>query len=1285
MLANQNALQASPLYMFGGTVSFGVDTAQIGGLTGSAGATLLLSSTDGSPVALTVAPTVPTTYNGSITGSGGSLTVASGILTLGGSNTYTGMTTLNGGELVLAGPNALAGGGLITFNGGVLGYSAGYSGDISGRFVSGAWNIDTGGQSVTFATNLSDNMNGGYQTSLTKGGLGLLTLSGSNSYSGGTTINGGALAFASSAAVPPSPSPGSITINQGGGLVASSGTATTVNGWLQSGAISSNYPAGAICLTPASHDTDVNFTGSPAGGNYPYLSLGAVGNVTYGGTIEPGDTGYYFGGGGGTLWLTTALSDSNAGFPFGGEPVTINAGGTVVLVNTNSYWTGGTTIVAGGTLQLGDGAAKNIVPLNSINDNGALIIPNTVPETITASISGTGAFYATGKAPLELNNYDTVGSLYVSGGTVNITLGEALTVTGPITLTGTNSRAGTINLINGTLQCGVGSFVGGSGAGPLNLNGGLLQATSGNTNWFQGVNVVLGTSGGSIDTGTYTMTVTSAGTISGPGSLNVNCNGGTGLLVLDGTNSYTGGTVVISGLLMANSELALGPVPLSFSGSNITLDGGELRDANQGASLYLSANRGIYLGSAGGVLRAGWSNTTTVAGVISGGNLTIANDGQGYSPPSNVYLANRANTYSGSTTIGGNSLPSNYNFDSISTLSVAHLTNGGQPSSIGTSSNAASNLIFDPGTGGVATLIYSGTGDSTDRLFTVNSGQAQINSSGTGPLNFTNAGAIQYTGTQPATIALGGTYAGSNANTFAPQVTDNGALPTTLSIGGGLWSLTNSNNTNSYTSVSGGTLLISSANPNVLQTTNLIAAGGQLAFAAGVTAPNVGGLIGTSNFVLQNAASSAVTLHVGASGVTSGFGGTLSGPGGLYKTGAGVLQISGTQTYTGTTTVNSGTLQISGPGFGNTSAWTQNFGYNANSTTTGLGVSGLSGSYVASPNSGNNMSSVWYNAPVSTTVPWTTTYTYNDVTGNGADGACFVFQTQGLTALGSTAGGGYQAIAGVMPSVGLSFKIYGASDIGFFESPSSTTNIDSGDTTPTGAVNLRAANTPTNVTLSYDGSGDFTLNLTQGTASSSYYYSLSTAVSTGAALSSLLGSSTAYLGFTGATGGSYAQQVISNFTSTLAPQPGANLLPVNSQLVINAGGVFDMAGGSQAVGSLTGIGTVLNSAGTTATAILTTGNDGTNQTFSGTITGNLALTKVGSGVQTFNGTNSYTAQPTSTAGTCGTPRSPPCPRRCRSTSISAAASWPRGPTRPSMVGSRPAPPLSTPPRRGPSS
>jgi autotransporter-associated beta strand protein len=91
----------------------------------------------------------------------------------------------------LGSANAVGTSGTISFGGGTLRYSASNTTDYSSRFStasSQAYEIDTSSQSVTFASPLTSS--GG---TLTKFGVGTLTLSGNNFYTGGTTISAGVL------------------------------------------------------------------------------------------------------------------------------------------------------------------------------------------------------------------------------------------------------------------------------------------------------------------------------------------------------------------------------------------------------------------------------------------------------------------------------------------------------------------------------------------------------------------------------------------------------------------------------------------------------------------------------------------------------------------------------------------------------------------------------------------------------------------------------------------------------------------------------------------------------------------------------------------------------------------------------------------------------------------------------------------------------------------------------------------------------------------------------------
>src|SRR5262249_35732256 len=123
--------------------------------------------------------------------------------TLSGANNYSGSTELtNNGTLVVgsaenvgvSGP--LGVGGTISFDGGTLQWSVANTFDYSARFSMAddqQDKFDSAGQRVTLATEL--NSIGG---TLTKAGPGTLTLSGTSTYDGATTVSAGKLVFQSS-------------------------------------------------------------------------------------------------------------------------------------------------------------------------------------------------------------------------------------------------------------------------------------------------------------------------------------------------------------------------------------------------------------------------------------------------------------------------------------------------------------------------------------------------------------------------------------------------------------------------------------------------------------------------------------------------------------------------------------------------------------------------------------------------------------------------------------------------------------------------------------------------------------------------------------------------------------------------------------------------------------------------------------------------------------------------------------------------------------------------------
>ncbi len=128
-----------------------------------------------------------------VAGSGGLVKTDLGTLTLTGANTYAGGTTLSGGTLsVGSDANLGASAGGLTFDGGTL-QVTGTTFTATGRTI--VWGDNGGGFDIAAAGNtftVSQPLGGA--GGLTKLGAGALVLSGSNSYSGATTVEAGTLA-----------------------------------------------------------------------------------------------------------------------------------------------------------------------------------------------------------------------------------------------------------------------------------------------------------------------------------------------------------------------------------------------------------------------------------------------------------------------------------------------------------------------------------------------------------------------------------------------------------------------------------------------------------------------------------------------------------------------------------------------------------------------------------------------------------------------------------------------------------------------------------------------------------------------------------------------------------------------------------------------------------------------------------------------------------------------------------------------------------------------------------
>ena len=368
--------------------------------------------------------------------------------------------------------------------------------------------------------------------SLTFAGPGILVLSSTgNTYSGGTTITGGNLQFATGA-LPSGAANGSITITSPGALDIT-GAFTSVTNTLP---LINSTSIGAIALTSDSSES-INFSG------YNSLSLGAAANSTYTGTITPGANGYNLGGGGATLTLpgTNALT--------GGNNLAVVGSGTVALTGSNNFT--GTTTLSGGTLAISSDAAINS----------------------TSGITFSGG-------TLQFNNYATTSSLAAFNNVANLKLGAASGT--PSTL---NSAA-----ITGTsvlTYVGPGTLVLGSGVtlpttSALTVSGGTLDLGAQNqtVGSITGAGSIAIESGSTLSLGSSTVTTASnttySGALAGAGGLTKN---NLGTLTLTGTSQLTGSISIVQNS-NATTNSSTNPTIVALSGANASINSGSIHLTN---------------------------------------------------------------------------------------------------------------------------------------------------------------------------------------------------------------------------------------------------------------------------------------------------------------------------------------------------------------------------------------------------------------------------------------------------------------------------------------------------------------------------------------------------------------------------------------------------------------------------------------------------------------------------------------------------------------------------------
>ncbi len=650
-----------------------------------------------------------------------------------------------------------------------------------------------------------------------------------------------------------------------------------------------------------------------------------------------------------------AYSISGGGAINGATAVTISGGGTVTLATNNGY-SGGTNLTAG-QLNINAGGAG---PSNSALGTGTLTIGTA---TTIDNTSGSSVVLATNNAQTWNGNFTFIGSNPLNLGTGAVTLGRSVTLTtnsaintlavgGPITdnsngysltfagvgivtLSGANAYSGGTILAGGQLNINGNGAI---GTGPLTIgNGVTIDNTSGAAVALTtGISLNLPASftfGGSnplnLGNGAATMSANLVVTTNGTAALTIGgalgdngnaynlTKAGAGTLILNGTNTFGGSTYINQGILSITNAGAL-------SGGSVNLAGGTLNIAYLGtATPTISNSINVAMGQTGTLDMTGSgvaNNTITLddsAGITVNGTLTVTrNSGNAGSTVFNMPFSGNGTLVIGNTQAGAPPQPVSglqgraeftdpNNFTNF-TGSI-HVLSGGNfafPNGFPVASPAfgltTQTVTIDAG--GYMSILAP---NSVGGLFTTTIGA--LNGAGTVTTNNVATNSV-------AQLSVGNGGGSGNFSGVLSQSTLLGtAIFALVKTGAGTQILSGVSAYTGGTTINGGVLQLGIAGAIGSNTGALtVNTGGNLDLNG--TSQTIGSLNGSGGKIFNSAATTISTLTVGGSG--GAYAGTIAdntGTGGtvaLIMAGTGTLALTGVNSYSGGTTISSGTLNI---------------------------------------------------------------------------------------------------------------------------------------------------------------------------------------------------------------------------------------------------------------------------------------------------------------------------------------------------------------------------------------
>ncbi len=779
--------------------------------------------------------------------------IGTGVQILSGANTTTGLFTVSGGLLRLSNASAISGGlaatggtAGLTVNGGVVGLGAS---DLLRGLGTGVTQVQlTGGASGFSAHGATRTVNfGGAGASITWGSATFnpTTLVLSHTTADANLILANAIDLGTSART--------IQVDNG---------SSAIDGQL-SGALSNT-----ATLTKTGLGT-LSLSGTNAASGAFTLSAGGL-------VLDYGTNN------------TTKLADG-ASLTFGSGTTSLDLSGgshTEVVASTtlsaNSFAnitrSTGTSVLQLGTITVGSGAALNlaaasIASTNNTNTNGILgtwaTVGNDWAVNSTNAANGLITAYAAYTDVTRLSSGTkaiadaTASNVRITEGTgtaANVTLAAATTNINSLNMAATG---GTTTLAIGTgntLRLGSsGGVLSGSGASRLDITGGTLTAGGNATN----------VAGSITFTGSSANTVSVSSVIANNGTGAVSLvKSGTGTLILNSANTFTGGTTINAGTVAISAMGATGSAGGNLAGFGtgaVTINSGGTAWVHgstssfgtianafnlAGGTLHIEDGATTFSGavavSAASTIQERWGDIVTLSGVISGsGALTLQRSSTG-ATEFPVFLLSGNNTITGAITAGANSTVR------LGTASALGTT------AAGTTVVSGGVLDLNGQTVGAEAIGLNGTG--------ISSGGALINS------NTTTASSLSGAITLGSSSSVGGA---GNA-TFSGAISGSGFSLT--KVGAGTVTLSGNNTYNGATTVSGGRLNISGTNAS------------QISLASGTTLGGIGSTTGT----LTTSAGSTIALN----GTTPASGLVVSGA--VNFSGATALTFDAVPTGVGT-------------------------------------------------------------------------------------------------------------------------------------------------------------------------------------------------------------------------------------------------------------------------------------------------------------------------------------------------------------------------------------------------